>query len=263
MAGTALVKDVLHRVSVLLQDAAPQFQRWTERELVHWLNDAQTAIVKFLPAAASRVDAIKLAPKALQAIASIPAADCKPGDGSTPSVPIRGTLFLNPRKNMGADGVTPGRIIRLIDREVMDAQKPDWQTATGTYVQAVVFDPATPRYFAVYPAVATTWWIEIAYNAAPLPIPNTAPQGSEAYLVGGASTTTISVDDEHVDDLVDYVVARAHSVDSEFSDKEKAVSFTNRFLGSLNAKVQAMTGHNPNLRMLPGAVDTAPAQRAA
>lgn len=259
MAATALVRDVLWRVAVLLQDTTPQFQRWPERELVHWLNDAQVALVKYLPGAAARVDAIKLVAGTRQSIAVIQAANCKPGDGSTPSAPIYGTLMLNPRRNMGSDGLTPGRSIRMVDRDVLDSQTPNWHTVTGADVSSVVFDPLTPRYFYVSPAVpnATDRWIEIAYNAAPIAIPNVASVGSEAYLASGASTTTISVDDEHVDDLVDYVVARANLKDAKYADPAKAIAHTNRFLGSLNAKVAAMTGTNPNLRMLPG-VDSAP-----
>lgn len=258
MAATALVRDVLWRVAVLLQDTAPQFQRWPERELVHWLNDAQVAVVKFLPSAASRVDAIKLAAGTRQSIAAIPAANCKPGDGSTPSAPIYGTLFLNPRRNMGADGVSPGRSVRMVDRDVLDSQTPNWHTLTGADVSSVVFDPLTPRFFYVTPGVPVGQdrWLEIAYNAASTSIPNVAADGSEAYANSGSSTVTISIDDEHVDDLVNYVVARANMKDAKFADPAKAVAHTNLFLGSLNAKVTAMTGTNPNLRMLPG-VDVA------
>lgn len=260
MASTVLVKDVVWRIAVLLQDTTPQFQRWPEREVIHWLNDAQVAIVKYLPSAASRVDAIKLAPGTRQSIAVIPAANCKPGDGSTPSAPIYGTLFIGPRRNMGADGLTPGRAIRMTERDVLDSQTPEWHTLTGAAVSSVVFDPATPRYFYVTPGVpsATDRWIEIAYNAAPIAIPNTAAPGSEAYLSTGSSTVAISIDDEYVDDLVDYVVARANMKDVKYAEPIKAQAHANRFLNSLNAKVAAMTGVNPNLKMLPGVETTVP-----
>ena len=71
MASTVLVRDLIRRVSVLLQDTAPQFERWPEQELVDWLNDAQVAITKFLPAACARVDAIRLKPGTRQSIETI------------------------------------------------------------------------------------------------------------------------------------------------------------------------------------------------
>jgi hypothetical protein len=259
MAASILVKDVLWRVALLLQDTAPQFQRWPERELVHWLNDGQASIAKYLPMACSRVDAIKLVAGTKQSLRSIPALSCKPGDGSTPSVPIAGMQFLNPRRNMGADGLTAGKAIRMVERDVLDSQDPDWHTRTASSVASVVYDPQTPRDFYVTPGVTGNVWIEVAYTAAPIAIPNTAAAGSEAYLVGGASTTTISIDDEFAPDLVDYIVARAHLKDVTYAEPAKAKAHTELFLASLNAKVAAVTGNNPNLTVLPGV--SSPRQR--
>lgn len=252
MAATEKVKDVVWRVSVLLQDTAPQFQRWPEREIVHWLNDAQVSITKYLPLACSRVISMKLRAGTLQSIASIAAADAKLEDGSAPSAPIAGVQFLNPRRNMGSTGSTPGRAIRMVERDVLDSQDPDWHTRTATAVSSVVYDPMTPRNFSVTPGVTGTVWMQLALTAAPTAIPNTAPIGSEAYLVDGGSTVTISVDDEFVPELVDYVVARANLKDVKYADKAAADLHTQRFLASLNAKVTAVTGTNPNLTVLPG-----------
>lgn len=252
MASTILVKDLVWRISVLLQDTLPQFQRWTERELVHWLNDGQVAICSLVPIASSRVDAVKLAAGTRQSIAAIAAADCKPGDGSTPSQPIYGTQFIGPRRNMGADGLTPGRAVRVVERDMLDTTDPTWHTKTGNAIRSVVYDPETPRYFYVSPGSTGSLWLEIAYTSAPIAIPNTASAGSEAYLVGGSSTLPISVDDEYGTALVDYVVARANLKDVTYSEPAKAAFHTQQFLGVLNAKVAAITGKNPNLTVLPG-----------
>ncbi len=254
MASTLLVKDVVWRISVLLKDNSPQFQGWSEREIIHWLNDAQQAIAKYLPLASSRVDAIRLQPGTRQSIEAIPAANCKPGDGSTPTVPIYGTQFLSPRRNMGADGLTPGRVVRMVERDVLDTTDPDWHTRTSTTVLSAIYDPATPRYFYVTPGVPASpqVWIEMAYGAKPIAIPNTAAPGAEAYRFDGTSTQPITVDDEYAEDLVDYVVARANMKDTKYAEKAAVALHTNRFLASLNAKVAAVTGNNPNLTVLPG-----------
>ena len=252
MASTVLVKDVIWRIAVLLQDTAPQFQRWSERELVHWLNDAQEQIATYLPLACSRVDAIKLVAGTRQSIGAIQAADCKPGDGSTPNVAINGKQFLNPRRNMGADGLTPGRSIRMVERDALDSGNPDWHTVTASSVSSVVYDPQTPRYFYVTPGVTGNVWIEIAYTASPIKIVNTAAAGSEAYLVDGSSTAKITIDDEFTSDLVNYVVARANMKDTKFADPAKANAHTSLFNASLNAKVAAVTGQDPNITVLPG-----------
>jgi hypothetical protein len=261
VASTALVKDVLWRVSVLLQDTAPQFQRWPERELVQWLNDAQNAIVKYLPMSSTRVDAIRLAPGTRQTIASIPAANVLPGDGSVPTAPINGKLLLGPRRNMGGNGTTPGRAIRMVERDVLDSQDQDWHTRTGPRVDSIIYDPQSPRYFYVTPCVPLSpqVWVEIAYTSDPVAIPAGGLPASEVYRYDGASTAVITVEDEMVEELADYVVARANLKDTKYAEPARAQLHTARFLASLNAKVAANMGTDPNITLLPGV--TQPAQR--
>lgn len=216
---TVLVKDVLSRASNLLLDAAPQFHRHPQP--------------------------IKLKPGTKQSIASIAAADCKPGDGSNPTAPVIGTQLLSLVRNMGAAGTTPGRAIRVQPRDALDTQDPDWHTKTGTVVRGFIADPATPHEFYVtpgVPAAGTTVWVEASYTAQPLRIP---------YADYSASNVTITIADEFIDDLVNYIVARANMKPVEWVDAAKAVAFASMFTSSLNAKVEALTGHNPNLKFLP------------
>lgn len=261
MASTTKVKDVLHRVSVALQDVSPQFDGWPERELVEWLNDAQMAVAKFLPASCSRLDSIKLKPGTRQSIETIAAVDCKPGDGSSPPGAIYGKQFLHLLRNMGSDGVSPGRAIRVGDRRRKDVQSPNWHTVNGTEIVQFFFDPQTPRYFYVSPAVpaSPSVWVEAAFTAQPAIIPNTGSPGSELYKYDGTSTTVISVDDEHVDDLVNYVLARARMKDMEGNKSNESAAYTALFTASINAKAQALTGHNPNLKRLPMVAEPAAA----
>ena len=256
MASTILVRHALWRVSVLLSDTDAQYTRWPEVELVQWLQDAQNAIVKMLPLAGSRIDAIKLVPGALQSIASIPAASCKPGDGSTPSVPIIGRQFLRPICNMGTDGLTPGIVPRVVERDMLDAQDPTWQLAANASktVREVVIDQQNPRYFMVSPPVhaTTAVWMRMSYVANPLAIPAGGAAGAEVYAYAGSSTQTITIDDEYIDDIVDYVAARAHLKDSKYAEPVRHQLHAGRFLASINGRVAALTGTNPNFTVLPG-----------
>lgn len=249
-----LVREVLARTSALLNDDAPQFYRWGEIPLVDLLNEAQSVLCKFLPSAFSRIDAIKLKAGTRQSIALIAAADCKPGDGPTPDAPILGNQFMRGIRNMGADGLTPGRAIRPMDQKVLDCD-PSWHTRPprkGEAISGYTYDPTTPRHFYVVPAVpATGLWIEVAYAALPKAIPAGGASGSEKYLAAGSSAETIGVPDEHMDDLVNYTVARANMIDAEWANASKAAAFTGLFLASLNAKVAVLTGASPNLKRLP------------
>lgn len=255
MASTVQVKEVLGRVSVLLLDASPQFTRWTESELVDWLNDAQMAITKYLPAACVRTDVIKLKPGTRQSIESIAAADCKPGDGSTPSGPILGKQIIDFIRNMGADGTSPGRVLRVVDRSTHDASIPNWHQLVGPSVGTVTYNQAVPRYFYVNPGVPPGGiWVEIAYTADPVRIVKPAtPTSPSLYSVEtGTSSALISVADEFVDDLTNYIAARANMKDGKESSRADATMYAGLFTGSLNSKVAALTGTNPGIKSLPG-----------
>lgn len=255
MPGTITVREFLWRVSTVLDDRNPQFNRWPERELVDATNDGCLSITKFLPAACSRVDAIKLKQGTTQSIDTIAAVDCKPGDGSTPTQAILGVQMLDWVCNMGADGLTPGQAIpQPVARRILDQERPNWHTVTGTTVQQVAFDPATPRTFYVQPAVPATpaVWLRVAYIAQPLRIPNTGSPGSELYAFSGTNTAVLPIGDENVEELLYYVVARAYMKNAEYgADTDRMTRFANLFTSSLNARVAAITGHNPNLTRLP------------
>jgi hypothetical protein len=248
MASSTLVKDVLYRVSAQLHDISPQFTRWTQRELVSWLNDGQKAIAKYLPSSCARVDAVKLTPGTKQSIESIAQASILPGDGSSPSL-VMGHYLQSVVRNMGANGSTPGRAIRVADREILDVNSPDWHSQTANTVSQFIFDPRTPKVFYVSPGVPVSpaVWVEISYLANPVEV-NT----SGSYGMDGSDTTKISVDDKYTDDLVNYILARAYMKDAEFATNgNQAGAHAQMFTGSINAQVVALTGVNPNLRSLP------------
>ena len=254
MAATLTIREALWRAGVLLQDVSPQYVRHPEQELVNWAGDAELAICKFLPSACSRLDAIKLQPGTRQSIETIAAADCKPGDGSTPTASILGTQLLGIARNMGSNGTTPGKVVRVVQREILDSQSPSWHMVSGAEVRQFCYDPSTPLYFYVSPGVPPTGavWVEASYTAQPARFPNTGVPGSELYAYDGASTVKLHVRDEFIDDVVNYIVARAYMKNAQFAgNDQKANTFTSLFTGSLNAKVQALTGHNPNLKFLP------------
>lgn len=253
MTATILAKDVLHRVSVQLTDVpnlAGQFVRYTELELVEWLNDGQRVIAKYLPQACSRLDAIKLTAGTRQSIEKILAANIKNGDG-TASMNQYGKSLLDVIRNMGSDGVTAGRAVRVIEREMLDASNPKWHTeTTSTEILEYAFDPRTPKYFYVYPGVqaAAALWLEISYLANPVDVPYVA----DSMRLGGASSVLISIDDQYVDDLVNYIVARGHFKEAEVAGNVQLASgYINLFVSGINAQATALTGVNPNLRMLP------------
>lgn len=257
--GTIKVREALRRASVLLLDIddTTQFTRYEERWMVDALNDGISAIYTYLPTSCTRIDAVKLKPGSLQSIESIAAADCIPGDGSTPSAPIVGTLLNGILCNMGAAGNTPGRSIRRVSggAEALDAINPEWRTASATQVRDYIYDPKMPRHFEVNPPVhpTTPVWVRMSLVAQPTPIPNTGTPGSELYRAYGTSTATMPILDEHVADLVYYVCARMLMMNAKFTGANgmTAPQFASLFTASINAKATVLLGTNPNLQSLP------------
>lgn len=258
MAAPTKVKDVLFAVSTQLQDVDPQFDRWTQRELVTWLNEGQKAIAKYVPSSCSRVDAIKLAAGTKQSINKILAANVKPGDGSN-AVDVYGIALMSLIRNMGTDGLTPGQAIRLVDRESLDSYTPGWHTETGDSISGYVYDPRTPQVFYITPGIkaGATRWAEIQYVANPAEIP---VDGS--YGMDGNDTTTVTIDESNTDDLTNYILARAYAKDSESSNMQVSTMYGQTFVSSINAQATAITGVNPNLRWSAGGLNApAPAPR--
>ena len=247
---STLVRDFLWSVSVTLIDAAPQFKRWTEAELVGYTTDGQRALAKYLPRVSTRIDAIRLQAGTRQSIRKILAANVKPGDGMAP-FEMEGKQLIGLVKNMGADGLTPGAVISPIERQVLDGTDRNWHATTAAAVDHLIFDPRLQTEFYVYPGVgATPVWVEAQFAISPPAIPAPSPEG--IYAKGGASTAELYVGDEYLDELRAYVLARAYSKDAENpASATLAAAYGSSFLNSLNLMVQAATGNNPNLTMLP------------
>ena len=252
MPTTILVKDLLWRATVLLGESAQQWQRFPENELVRWLIDGQTAIVKFMPSAGSRVDSIKLVAGTRQSIDTVLVANCVPGDGITLTAPLYGIQLLAMTRNMGVDGLTVGQSVNVVDRQALGNVDPSWHTDTGSSIQEYVTDERLPLIFYAHPGVIAPMWVEIAWIAMPKVIPNTGAVGSELYSIGGASTQTITIHDKHVDDLVNYILGRAQLKDSKFAEATKSNNYMQMFLASLKMQIDALTGSNPNRQTLPG-----------
>lgn len=252
MAATTPVKTVLYRACVLLRDSSPQWARWTENELVEWLNEGQEQIAKYLPMASALIAAVKFPAGTRQSIETIATTDIKPQDGSTPAAPVRGKQLMRVIRSMGSDGLSPGPAVRLISQDVLDDYDPTWHTATAVDEPTeYVHDPRVPRAFYFYPPINADRWVELMMSVSPAPVANTGSAGSELYDFGGASTTVISLDNQYADDLVNYIVARGYLKDGEGFNLNMATTHTNLFLQSINMQVQAHTGQNPNLKVLP------------
>jgi len=216
--GTILASDIVNRARKIIQDDTGI--RWPDAECLDWLNDGQREIVLLRPEA-----------NVVNATVALIA-------GTKQTIPATGIQLLDIVRNMvGAGMLTPGRVIRLVDREVLDSTIPAWHSdaaAANGEVQHYIFDGRDPKTFYVYPqAPAVPNGLEIVYSASP----------TDVATVAGA----IAIDDIYANALLDYILYRSYSKDAEFSgNAQRAVGHYSAFGNSLGLKLKADISVNPN-----------------
>lgn len=209
-----VASSVISTASTLLQDTTNV--RWPQSELLSYLNDGQREIALYKPNAS-----VATTNKVLSA-------------GSKQTLPSDGLVLIDVVRNMG-NGSQPGNAIRVVAREVLDAQVPDWHTATGTSVKHYVYSSMDPKTFYVYPA-ASGYSIEIIYGQIPAAV--------------GSVNANILVDDIWTSALVNYICYRAYSKDAEYAANAAAAqSYYQAFIAQMTGKTAGEQVTNPNVSM--------------
>ncbi len=197
----------IDRAELVLQDTTNI--RWAEAELLGWFNDAQREIVMLRPDTYAQSVSHPLV------------------NGTRQVIPAAGYQLIKVVRNMGSNGTTPGRVVRKVPEEQLDASTPDWHAATPAAVTLhYTFDPRQPRVFYVYPPAIASNTVELVYSAAPPPL--------------AAKTDVQILDDVYANPLLDYVLYRAYSKDAEStSNAQRALAHYQAFAASIGNKAQA------------------------
>lgn len=215
-----LVSAIINSAATLLQDATGV--RWPEDELVKWLNDGQREVVLIRPDAS-----VVNAPMTLVA------------NSTKQTLPVGGIRLLDVVRNMGVDGLTPGGIVRLVNREVLDAQIPTWHVDAGqAAIKHFCNDPRDPKHFYVYPRphATTVVQVEVLYSVSP----------ADCVWPSVTPAAVISLDDLYGNALLDYVLYRAFSKDAEFAAYiQRAAGHYGAFATSLGIKLKTDTATSP------------------
>jgi len=195
--------------SVIIDKAAKQLLdlnniKWTRAELLSWLNDGMRQIVLIQPSATSTTVS-----KLLSA-------------GTRQTLPSDGWLLLQMYRNMGTNGSTPGRAIRIISREVLDGFNPNWHTDTpSAEVRNYIYDVQDQLAFYVYPPNTGTGYIELNYSAQP------------ANLT--SESQAIPIFDVFQSALVDYILYRACGKNADYAP---GVQLSQGYLATFSAAIQ-------------------------
>lgn len=211
--GTLTAQSIIDKAETILQDSTNV--RWTEDELLGWLNDGQRQIALIRPDS------------------SVTTANVTLVAGTKQTLPSAGLRLIDVIRNMGVGGATEGDAVRLVDREVLDAQRPGWHAETeSSSVKHYVFDARNPKTFYVYPPAVVNSTVEAIYSVAPTDCATVA--------------STIAVDDTYQNPLLDWVLYRAFSKDAEYAaNQELAVKHLTAFTSALGVKTEVDMATSP------------------
>ena len=209
MAGTLQGQHILSRVQNILQDNTSV--RWTQGELLDYLNDGQREIANLRPDATATHSNVSLSA------------------GTEQSIPTDGLRLIKLVRNMSGTGTdaTGGRAIRVVTEDALNSTQPSWHDPTvtgdaahGTEDKHYIFDTNDPRKYYVYPGVSGSAYIEVVYSKNPTNL--------------SAVTDLIQVDDVFANPLINFVLYRAFLKDSEFaSNMQTAGTYYQLFTQSL------------------------------
>ncbi len=187
------VRSILNRASALLNDE--EHVRWEESELLEWLNDGQRAVAK-----GPATDVYVLRDN-VTAVA-----------GTVQALPNNGIRLVDVVKNVSGGGA-----IQQSDYAIVDALSSTWRAAVAGAAENYFYDERNPQEFEVFPPQAGGELIEVVYNAQP----------ADATVSGN-----IVISDMYADSLIDYVVYRGFSKDTEDASPElsRATAFYKAFL---------------------------------
>lgn len=209
-----IASDILGRVRPVLLDTDSSAYRWSDADLLAYINDAVRLILVHRPDAST-----------LTVSATLVA-------GSRQNLHTDYEKLIDVVCNRNADG-SNGRAITLIEQSTLDAFDPAWRSgATKSIIKHFMLDPRNSREFEVYPpAVAST---EIYIRASAVP--------TQVTVVGG----TLPLRDVYMEPVVNFVLYKAYTRDSEFAQNSQlAAGYVSTFASLLGIKLGKDVAFSP------------------
>lgn len=198
-----LVGDLLRRFQNLMMDA--KMIRWSQTEAVDWINDAAGEIVLRRPAARAVTEIVDLVAGTYQTCSQDSA------------------QLLDVTRNVTVDG-RPGKSIRICDRQQIDDAEPDWHTKRSGPTRHYMIDERSPTSFYVYPPAAQGAKVEMLVSKVP----------PKVALV----TDALDMRPEFINAIINWMLYRAHTKDSEYSQGNVAALHYQAFTDAIGAPSQ-------------------------
>ena len=225
---TIAASSTIRRATDLIMDNTSV--RWPANELVRYLNDAQREVLIARPDAINRTATVTLAVGTRQNLDSMALSPAP-------------TKLIEISRNMASTSAK--KAVRLVPRQILDAQTPGWHTIAGTVdILHYMFDPRDPKTFYVYPPALATAQLEVMYSGVPVDVVEPAPGALFGDVVGN-----LGVPDIYGNAVLDYILYRAYSKDSEFAgNSARAASHYAAFAASLEMEIKATLAVQPQIQ---------------
>jgi len=210
-----LASDVIGKAQIILNDLGAI--RWTEPELRGWVYSGELEAINLKPNCAEVIRTLTLAPGAKQ------------------SVPTDCVLMLNVSRNIGTGGVG-GKAVKDIPRAMLDNCNPDWMTGPPSItVNNFMYDTDSPMVFWVYPPQTSAGGGQVEARLVVKPTRHTN------------SSDALTIADIYENALVDYVVYRGMSKDSDNTANQAFASLHyQRFVDGIMIRgTKEATGNSP------------------
>lgn len=199
-SSALLVSQVVNAAATLLLDMT--HRRWPQSEKISWINEAMSAILFLKPEAFAKTTPLSLA------------------YGSYQQIPIGSAVFMGLTRNLGTDGLTPGRAIRPSVRSSLDDADPNWHTMSpSNVIRHFMAEPNMPRVFYVYPPAQAGTKVELEHAVLP---------GKVTLM-----TDIIGIAPEYLPAITNYVAYRCNLKDSEYANGQVAALFYQAFTAAL------------------------------
>lgn len=225
--ATVKVVDIITRAQTLLLDTTAT--RWAAVELQYWLNDSYREIVNLRPDANSQTSTFT----------------CVAGyrQNLTSSLATANRL-LEVISNKAATSTKQG--VRIVTRRSLDTDRPGWYNENGSVnTQLYIYDPRFATEFLVYPPATTSTQLEVVFNTIPTPHTLTA---NDLPPISYASTEVIRISDSYANAILDYILYRAYTKDSDQqSNAGRAVAHFQAFQNGLGIKTQSDQAVQPGV----------------
>ena len=221
--ATIKVIEIIKRVEDVLQDSNV---RWPRVELQNWLNESYLQIALLRPDASSKTGTLTCVAGSRQTITS----------GFSTALRL-----LDVVRNLASS--SNKKVVRLIDRSVLDDQRPAWHTDTASVnIQNYTFDVRQPKEFFVFPPATTSAQLEVVYAD----LPGSHSLSASALDPTGSNAEVIKVDDTYLSVITDWILYRAFSKDAEFAaNAARAGAHYQTFMSSIGNKTQSDVGSSP------------------